>query len=160
MTTPSSFSSPFSHQEEEVEHNPHSSFPREVFLHKDRVLLQKDEEEIKCNLHPPDYINPSQAGDYAEGFILYTQCASLNMEHIVIEDLTENIIYFMAVAAYVHRDVEPLRHLGVHLNELDSHFFWLYLANEDCFYITLETEMYRRHTLTSLLLKTITEDSE
>ena len=111
--------------------------------------------ETKCVRISIEDINPTQREAYAVGYTLYTRCTLLQLDGIYHTELTEEIIYFMAVAAYIHHDVKPLIVLDNYLNKLSTNLFWLYLAREKCFYVIMESEMFRRGTTSKLELYSI-----
>ena len=96
----------------------------------------------------PKFISTRNIDKYCDGFVLYLELAIKINRDIIF--LTEEEIYFAGVVAYHFKDLSPLR---IKVQQLSDKYYWFYLANnKELFYPTMEIEMYRRRTTTSIKL--------
>lgn len=125
------------------EHYSLSSFSEGKF----KNFLTSSTKEV--SLVYPEWLNSKQRDKYTSGLKNYLHAAQNSL--VNQNTLTEEDYYYMAVVAYNYQDTTPLLRLDKNPKFSDK-YYWLYLSHDDIFYPTMEVEMYRRRTITSIPL--------
>lgn len=101
-------------------------------------------------LNIPDFISSTQKDKYLFGLKNYLSACAKEEKNWTTS--TEEDFYYMAVIAYNYRDIVPLVRIHKLIKKIKSDkYYWLYLSRqEELFYPTLEIEMYRRKTTSTI----------
>lgn len=121
-------------------------------------MSERESKNKEKKIKIPEHISKEQHRNYVRGYKLYHMIDKFS--DAVISNLSEDDIYYMAVVALETKDLEPLQRLGNKLAKkpLTDKYYWSYLSDDPyLFYSTIEVEMFRRRTSSTIHLYDLSE---
>jgi hypothetical protein len=108
----------------------------------------------EITLDTPPSVNQDQYHSYLSGLKRYIEWSQ--SDELDLNSFTEQDTYYVAVVAYLYRDVTPLSRYAERISSVSDRYYWFYLSlEEETFYAEMEIVSYHRLTISDLKLSQV-----